>query len=429
MRVGMCARRAVAVALTCAVALGSSTAATGTASAAASSASTSSARARPAASGFDPSTGDIVLFGGVQGIYQYGDTWVGPLVADDTAPTVVAAAPPARFTDPFVVQFSEPVSVPCCDAITVTALGGSALPITTTCASAPLPDGRCATWAINHAAAVVAGQYYDLDLGGGTATITDWVGNPLAPTTSRLRASTTVQEDDTPMIESWGTVKNPSALGGDYVTERSAGATYRYVFSGTTVQWFTVTGPDQGVAEVQITNKGGRKVSTLVDNSAPTTTVDAPVTFAGLTDTKHTMTISVAAQSAVSAPWVSIDGFGLDGSVVVPSPKAKTTFASSSNGLGGRYAYTGTKGATFATRFRGTVVTWVALTGPDGGKAKVTIDGQSNGTVDLYTAAYAWRTFSFPASDAVHTFEITALGTKSAASTDTLVGLDQIQIG
>lgn len=171
-----------------------------------------------------------------------------------------------------------------------------------------------------------------------------------------------VQEYDTPMLESWGTVKNPAALGGDYVAEGSAGATYRYVFSGTTIQWLTVTGPDQGVAWVQITNEGGHKVSMPVDNYAPTTTLHAPVTFAGLTDTRHTITISVEGESAGSATSVSIDG-------------------------------------------------------------------QSNGTVDLYAAAYAWRTFSFPVPDAVHTLVITALGTKNAASSDTLVSLDQIQIG
>ena len=382
-----------------------------------------------AASAFDPKSGNTVVFGGAEGSDILSDTWTGPLVDDSTPPTVTNVTSPQLVDDDFIVTFSEPVAVPCCDAITVTVPGGGPLATTVVCSSDPLPDGRCDQWTVRHAAALVPGQYYDISFDGGSAVITDAVGNPLAPAVTHDRAPTTLGADATPIVQTWGSVSNPDALGGSYVMDRSETATYRYVFTGTSVKWLTITGPDQGNAFVKITNRGGRKVDTEVDNFAATTTLDAAVSFGGLANTKHTMTIIVAGPSEGSAGNVAVDGFVLDGAVSVPSPKATMTFAQVYTGGGLYYRYTATADASFAATFRGTTVTWVALTGPDGGNAKVTIDGQSQGVIDLYAATAAYKTFSFPTTDAVHTIKITALGTKNAASTDTVVGLEQLQIG
>jgi Galactose oxidase, central domain len=381
-----------------------------------------------AASAFDPKSGNTVVFGGAEGSVILSDTWTGPIVDDSTPPTVTNVTSPQLVDDDFIVTFSEPVAVPCCDAITVTVSDGAPLATNVVCFSDPLPDGRCDEWTVKHAASLVAGQYYDVNFDSGSAVITDAVGNPLAPAVTHLRAPTTLRADATPIVQTWGSVSNADALGGSYVIDRSEAATYRYVFSGTSVKWLTITGPDQGNAFVKITNQGGHKVDTEVDNYAPTTTLDAPLSFTGLVNAKHTMTIIVEGASEGSVGNVAVDGFVLDGAVTVPSPKAKMTFAQVYTGGGLYYRKTATAGASFAAPFRGNPVTWVALIGPDGGKAKVTIDGQSQGVIDLYAATAAYKTFSFPTTDAVHTIKITALGTKNAASTDTVVGLEQLQI-
>jgi hypothetical protein len=368
---------------------------------------------------FDAATQNLVLFGGDAGL-AYGDTWTGPTREDDTAPTIVGATAPIRFTDPFVVEFSESVAVPCCDAITVTTDGGSVLPTTATCSTSPDPDGRCETWMIDHAAALVPGQHYDLAFDDA---ITDWVGNPLVATSLPVRASTAVREDDPLLHERWDAVKNPGALGGSYSTEHTAGATYRFSFTGTSLRWLTVTGPDEGKAFVRITNRGGHKVSRVVDNFASSTTLDAPVDFTGLVNTRHTILITVDA-----AANVAVDGFELDGSVVVPTPKAIMRFPQRFLGSD-TYGFTTTPGAAFSTTFRGTSLTWVAPVGPDGGRARVLVDGAPVAVVNLYAKADGFRNYQFPTSDALHRVDVVVLPRKSGNHTGTTVGLVRFDIG
>jgi hypothetical protein len=247
---------------------------------------------------------------------------------------------------------------------------------------------------------------------------------PLAAST-RTSGALAVQE--AAIKQTWGSVKLPAALGGSFVTDKWSGATYKYKFFGTSLKWYTITGPDQGGARVEITNPGGPKITKLVNNYAPTTTIDAQASFTGLANSSHTITITVLNESQGTDTWVAVDGFAID-SGVVPSPHAKTAFATLPNGLGGSYAYASNRGATFAMTFEGSGFSWIALVGPEFGKAKVTLDGSLLATVDLYGREYAWTNFSFPANPGVHTLKITALGTKNGASSDTTITLDEIQI-
>jgi hypothetical protein len=77
-----------------------------------------------------------------------------------------------------------------------------------------------------------------------------------------------------------------------------------------------------------------------------------------------------------------------------------------------------------------TSVTWVARTGPDRGKASVTIDGVGKGTFDLYAAAPGSTSLSFAnLSNAPHTVVIKVLGTKRTASSGTKVTIDAFVAG
>ena len=98
---------------------------------------------------------------------------------------------------------------------------------------------------------------------------------------------------------------------------------------------------------------------------------------------------------------------------------------------GGAYRKSSVKGdkATWTSPIT-TSLTWVTRTGPDQGNARVTIDGASKGTVDLYSASAQplSKVFSGLVSK-VHTVVINVLGTKNAASTGVGVAVDAFVSG
>jgi Divergent InlB B-repeat domain len=98
---------------------------------------------------------------------------------------------------------------------------------------------------------------------------------------------------------------------------------------------------------------------------------------------------------------------------------------------GGFYRMSGVKGdkATW-TSPAATSITWVTRTGPDQGKASVTIDGANKGTVDLYSAAPAALNKVYSGlTNKVHTVVIKVLGTKNTASTGLNVRVDAFLVG
>ena len=77
-----------------------------------------------------------------------------------------------------------------------------------------------------------------------------------------------------------------------------------------------------------------------------------------------------------------------------------------------------------------TSITWVTRTGPDQGKASVTIDGTNKGTVDLYSASPATLNKVYGGlANKVHTVVIKVLGTKNTASTGFNVRVDAFVAG
>ena len=81
--------------------------------------------------------------------------------------------------------------------------------------------------------------------------------------------------------------------------------------------------------------------------------------------------------------------------------------------------------ATFT--FTGRKIGWVASKGPDRGIATVFVDGVQKATVDLFAASLDPRLMAFDldlATDAQHTIEVRATGTRNAASSGTRVDID-----
>jgi hypothetical protein len=271
----------------------------------------------------------------------------------------------------------------------------------------------------------VPGECYAFSSPGG---LTDVAGNALAPSPLTC-APTTVDDSDLPVAYQWGTVPSNLALGGSFTQEKFGAATARFTFTGTTLTWYTVKGPDQGLAGISISNHGAAVVPSTINNYAPTTQVGAPIVFSGLPAGSHTLVITVKGQlgnPAGTDTRVSIDGVSVDGGAPVVTPSMNYRW---SNGPGFGYVFTSQKNASFNVRFRGTGISWNALVGPNNGKASVLIDGKSVATQDLYAPGFSSQNFAYSGlSYGLHTLKIVVLGTKQAASSDTIITLNSLAV-
>jgi GH25 family lysozyme M1 (1,4-beta-N-acetylmuramidase) len=96
----------------------------------------------------------------------------------------------------------------------------------------------------------------------------------------------------------------------------------------------------------------------------------------------------------------------------------------------GSFALAREAGAAATIRFDGTGIDWVTVTGPNRGRARVTIDGARVGIVDLYAPT---RTFGVVErfgglADRVHSMRIEVLGRRSAASHGRWVAIDRFVV-
>src|SRR5207244_2802073 len=92
---------------------------------------------------------------------------------------------------------------------------------------------------------------------------------------------------------------------------------------------------------------------------------------------------------------------------------------------GGSHRVSRTTNAKASFSFTGTSVTWLARKGPDRGRAAVTIDGVSKGTVDLYSADVTSAAKIYAGlANRRHTIVVRVLGTKSAAASAVNVSVD-----
>jgi glucose/arabinose dehydrogenase len=98
---------------------------------------------------------------------------------------------------------------------------------------------------------------------------------------------------------------------------------------------------------------------------------------------------------------------------------------------GGYRAATGPDSALFQSSTPSTTIGLVTYRGPDQGRARVTIDGVSMITLDLYspTPEYQYIQEFTGLSNDIHSIDVRALGTKRAASSGTEVRVDGFQIG
>lgn len=352
---------------------------------------------------------------------------------DTVAPTASVIVP-ADLTSPVRLTFSEPVRTP---AVGLRVTGSTvSLPGSLTCRDANTAPVSCATGAVKSASfqpssRLVPGQRYTVLVAPSGTSVTDLAGNALATSTAAFRALTAIQENSPALSYGWRGVRTSLAHGGLYVQERLGGASVTYAFTGTGITWYTITGPDQGTADVYV--DGVRRA--FVNNFATRTTYRVPRTISGLTNARHTLQIVVrGARGAASGTntLVSVDAVKVGTSLVTnPGLAYAWKKLGASAASAGAYTLADLAQSTVSMQFRGTSITWYSVAGRNHGRSAVYIDGVLKGTFDNYAAAttYNVRRAWGGLSDGVHTVKIVALGTRRAGATGTVVSLDRLMVG
>ena len=354
----------------------------------------------------------------------------------DTKRPTATVIDPKHTGDALVVRFSEPVKAASVASFRVTAGDGTALAVVPSCASAPDSHGLCSRWKLSHSEPLVPGQSYTVDLGTG-APIADLAGNPMRPVARQISAPTILAVSDPALSEKWATVNDAGAFGGSYMRDDGIvlpGAAYSFTFTGTSLTWYTLTGPDQGEAQVTITNPGGKTVRRRIDNYSAAPKEQVARAFSGLTQRTHTITITILYPNPASSDgYVAVDAFAVGGSPPIDTPSGTPEWATGAGGPTGEFAYCAQPGASFSTTFRGTSVSALLRSGPFGGIAVAYVDGAKVGTFDLYAPDFAWpaspTTLASGLTDAVHTLRVVVSSASNPASADHDVEVAQVNVG
>jgi hypothetical protein len=308
----------------------------------------------------------------------------------------------------------------------------TAFPATLSCRNASNAVVSCATnlvraAVLSHTARLVPGQKYALKI---TSAIHDLAGNAGANLAPAYRAQRLLQENEPALSQAWGSHSNSAAYGGRYVSAHFANAVATYAFRGTSITWYTVTGPSMGTANVYC----GNTLKAKVNNYAAST--------------HYHVARTVKCSSTTASNLLRIVATGLKGStlgkgttVVVDAVKLGATLTAnptlayrwgtfaSSLASAGRYAMGDASGEAFALTFRGTSITWRTMLGKSMGKAKVYIDGVYKGTYDQFATTTKAYNRTWALTDKVHTFKVVLTGTRRTGATGTRVVLDALTVG
>jgi len=235
----------------------------------------------------------------------------------------------------------------------------------------------------------------------------------------------------------WSTTSAASASGGSFVYANASGSvTVRFI--GTHVSWIAKTSPSYGKAKVTL---DGSSAGT-VDLYSVSAKWQQKVWQSGtLKSGSHVVTIAWTGlkRSAAKSTYIDVDALDVVGVVTgrYQQSNARLVYAGSwktaatSSAAGGSFAYANTSGSSVTIHFSGIDLAWYAKQGPSYGKAKVTVDGGSPVTVDLYSASVLWKQKVWSTgilASGTHTVKIQWAGSKRTAATGTNINVDQVDV-
>jgi hypothetical protein len=165
--------------------------------------------------------------------------------------------------------------------------------------------------------------------------------------------------------------------------------------------------------------------------SPATTTTSLAVTTTVAVQTTTSTTPTTEATTTTTAPPTGNETIIRQQSDArfVYSGTWKTVSATGASGKS--LAYANASGCSVTISFIGTHFAWIAKESPAYGQAKVTVDGGSAQTVDLYNAKTLWKQTVWETdtlSKDAHTVTIAWTGKKNTAATDTNINVDAISI-
>ena len=234
---------------------------------------------------------------------------------------------------------------------------------------------------------------------------------------------------------------NPNWFGWSGGTARDSfvpGAQATFSFTGTSVSWIGFRSGLSGIARVSV---DGVLVPD-VDLFAKTDEVSTRVfTQTGLTNSRHTLTISVTGQKNNDAVLndVQVDAFEVPAPIISRLQETDPAITYTAGWIedttkswsSTTATASSTPGARATLVFTGTSVSWRGYRGPDSGTARVYVDGTFAGEIDTYSPTYHVQDAVFTTaglSDASHTLAIEATGLKNAASSGAQIVVDAFDV-
>ena len=286
--------------------------------------------------------------------------------------------------------------------------------------------------------------------GGGGAGGSSGNAGSGNPTVTLPVAGARVEESDPAVTLSGAWTQSDSTRGwsGDTAMQSTAaGAKASITFNGTSVRWLGSRGRGMGIALVSVDGGPSREVDLF---ARPADEIHTPViTISDLSAGQHTLTIEVSgrANSEAQSNVVVVDAFDVQPDTTISrwqdtDPDARFSAGWVKSDLGYPWSGNGvsnapqlpvtaqetqTAGETVTLPFRGTAISWVGYRGPDGGIARVQIDGGQPTEVDTYSPTPKFQATVFTATglaDTNHTMTIQATGQRNAASTAARVVVD-----
>ena len=353
----------------------------------------------------------------------------------DTIAPVASVVVPTGVQGPITVSFSEIVQGVTSDNVALRTTDAAAVPTSLSCWSqtGKLVDcliGKSVTAVIEPLDPLVPGESYTVDVNpAGVPPLVDRSGNPATPVEQGFAPPTELEENSPAVRYTWRNVMTPTAYGRSYVVQNAAGATGSYTFGGTSITWYTVTGPAQGQASVWIDGR----LRGIFNGYASSTATRVPRTFHGLAPGEHTITVHVLGKKGSSAgtdAQVAIDAFQAGGHLVWTPPLVASWGRQHVGGASGGSVTVSELSRSDATLdFFGTGVQWHTVRGPDQGRAQIYVDGTLVKTVDGYgaTTTIALRSIMGLAVG-LHKLRIVVLGEARPAASRANVAIDAFTI-
>jgi hypothetical protein len=224
----------------------------------------------------------------------------------------------------------------------------------------------------------------------------------------------------------------------------TAGARATFRFSGTSVTWIGSRGLGSGIARIYL---DGQLVRDLDLFGLSEETATRVYSLRGLASGNHTLVIEATGEREPDALGnvVVVDAFDVPAPVVsrLQDSDSEITYSGTWKQVNGwdedpempwsgrSITQSAESGASATLHFHGTAIGVVGYRGPDGGIARISLDGVVVGEIDTYLYSTQLRATLFSQAglaDTDHTLTIEVTGARSPSATDNLIRLDAFDV-